>query len=176
MNFTIDDIVIHVARAAAQIISGKFLTDEQIRLISKNVVGAYFSDWLPVPKDEVEAKKRVELARLYITEASQIISGLQNDLDNQAMQLNQVIREIEEKRKVADHYATLIETNQKAFGAFKVEMEEAIRMQLQTESEKGKQARQIVSFIFWLITLILGAALGAYFIPLVNLIRSWLNI
>lgn len=171
----IEPVMIEFARAATQVITGRFLTNEQIRLISKNAVGAYFSDWLPTPKDEVEAKKRVEQARLHITEASYIISGLQNDLDNQAKQLDQIIREIEEKKKVVDHYTTLAETNQKAFGAFKVEMEEAIRKQLQAETEKGKRARQIVSFAFWVITLVLGAALGAYFIPLVGLIRSWLN-
>ena len=171
----IETVVIDLARAVTQIVTGKFLTEEQIRLVSKNVVGAYFADWLPNPKDEVEAKQRVEQARLHITEASQIISSLQGDLDNQAKQLDQIIREIEEKKKVADHYAILAETNQKAFGAFKVEMEEAIRKQLQAEAEKGKRARQIVSFVIWFITLVLGAALGAYFIPLVEFFRNWLN-
>ena len=136
------------SRATAQVLTGKFFTDESNLLISKNVVGAYFADWLPIPKDEVEAKQRVEQARLYITEASQIISSLQGDLNNQAQQLDQIIREIEEKKKVANHYATLAETNQKAFGAFKVEMEEAIRKELQAEAEKGKKARQVVSFIY----------------------------
>jgi len=172
----IETIVADLARAATQVITGKFFTDEQIRRISNNVVGAYIADWLPTSKDEAEAKQRVELARLHITEASNIISGLQDDLDNQAQQLDQILREIEEKKKVADHYATLAQTNQKAFEAFKVEMEEAIRKQLQAEAEKGKKARQVVSFILWFITLVLGAALGAYFVLLVELIRGWLNI
>jgi hypothetical protein len=162
--------------AIIQIITGRFFSDEQIRLMSKNAVGAYFAEWLPTPKDEVEAKKRVEQASLLIAEASHIISGLQGDLDNQAQQLDQVMKEIEEKKKVADHYSTLAETNQKAFEAFKTEMEESIRKQLQVEAKKGKKARQVVSFVLWFITLILGAALGAYFIPLINLIRTSLNI
>ena len=55
-------------------------------------------------------------------------------------------------------------------------MEEALRMQLRAELEKGKFIRRVVSFVFWLITLLLGAALGAYFIPLVELIRGWLKV
>jgi len=155
----INQLLGQVSRAVIQVITGKFLTDEQIRLISKNVVGAYFADLLPTPKNELEAKERIEQASLYITEASQIISGLQNDLDNQASQLDQIIREIEEKKKVANHYSMLAETNQKAFTAFKIEMEESIRKQLNAEANKGKRARQIVSAVMWLITLILGAAL-----------------
>lgn len=172
MSITVDLLGSELVRALSQVITGKFLTDEQIRNISKNVVGMYFTDWLPTPKDEADAKKRVEDASAHINEASRIISGLQTDLDNQSQQLDQIIREIEEKKKVADHYSALAQTNKEAFEAFKVEMEEAIRKQLQQEAERGKRARQIVSFIIWLITLVLGAALGAYFIPLIELIQS----
>jgi hypothetical protein len=172
----INTLTIELSKAAVQILTGNIFSDEQIRLISKNVVGAYLEDWLPTPKEVVESKQRVELARLHITEASQIISSLQGDLDNQAQQLDKIIKDIEEKRKIADHYSTLAETNEKAFEAFKVEMEKAIRMQLQSETEKGKKARKVVSFIVWFITLILGAALGAYFIPLVEFIKNLLKV
>lgn len=169
-------VLLDLTKASAQVITGKFLSDEQIQLISKNVVGSYFADWLPNQKDDVEAKNRVEQARLHISEASKIISGLKGDLDNQAQQLDQIINEIEDKKKIADHYSTLAETNQKAFEAFKIEMEEAIRKHLQAEAENGKRARQVVSFIFWSITLVLGAALGAYFIPIVEFFRNWIAI
>lgn len=42
-------------------------------------------------------------------------------------------------------------------------MESALRQELVAQSERGKTTRQIASFMLWLLTLILGAALGAYF-------------
>ena len=89
--------------------------------------------------------------------------------------LSQVIQEIEEKKVLVARYTTLLETDKKAFAAYKTEMEEALQRQLRAETERGKQLRQIISFSIWLITLIFGAALGAYFISLVEIIRSWLG-
>jgi len=175
MIIPMEEALLSLIRAASQIITGKLLSDEQIKQISENVVGAYFIDWLPETKHEKETKERVEEARSHIFQASQIISTLQDDLDNQTNKLDQIIIEIEEKKKLADHYSTLAETKEKAFEAFKIEIEKAVRVQLKAEAERGKKARQVVSFVFWLITLILGAALGAYFIPLVDLIRTWLT-
>ena len=50
-------------------------------------------------KEEADAKRRVDLARMHISEASGIISGLQDELNQQAQQLDQIIRNIEEKKK-----------------------------------------------------------------------------
>ena len=66
----------------------------------------------------------------------------------------------------------LAKTNRDAFDAFKAEMEEALREQLKAQAEKGKRVRQALSLIIWLVTLILGAAAGAYFIPIVNYVRG----
>jgi hypothetical protein len=54
-------------------------------------------------------------------------------------------------------------------------MEGILRKELRAEAEKGKLARQVVAVFVWTITLVLGAALGAYFIPLVTYIRGLLN-
>jgi predicted RNase H-like nuclease (RuvC/YqgF family) len=164
------------SKTLLQIITGKLFTEDQIRNISQNTIGAYFKDFFPPIKEEAEAKKRVEQAQAHINEASRIISDLQGELQNQAGQLDQIVREIEEKKKIADHYATLAETNQKAFEAFKEELEETLRKELRAESERGKRARQVVSLAFWIITLVLGAALGAYFIPLVTFLRGLIKI
>lgn len=51
-------------------------------------------------------------------------------------------------------------------------MEKTLKEQLIAQAEKGKRLRQAVSFVIWLVTLILGAALGAYFIPIINYIRG----
>jgi hypothetical protein len=93
-------------------------------------------------------------------------------VQEQAQQLDQIIRDIEEKKKQADHYAVLAKTNKEAFDAFKAEMEDTLRSELIAQAEKGKRVRQVVSFVIWLITLVLGAALGAYFNPILNYVRG----
>jgi hypothetical protein len=49
-------------------------------------------------------------------------------------------------------------------------MEEALRNELVAQANKGKRLRQSASFIIWLVTLILGAALGVYFPKIVALL------
>ena len=83
-------------------------------------------------------------------------------MENQAEQLDVLGKEIEEKKVLANRYAILAKTNQEAFAAFRAEMEDAVRTELLSQAEKGKRIRRVLTFIFWLITLILGAALGAY--------------
>lgn len=162
MNIRIELLWVELLRTLSRIATGKLLTDEQIQSISKNVVGSYFKDWLATPKRELEAERRVKEARRHIAEASQIITSLQNDLETQAKQLDELGREIDEKKSLANRYAVLAETNQEAFAAFKAEMEEAVRKELVAQAEKGMRTRRVITFIFWLITLTLGAALGAY--------------
>lgn len=170
------DFTTNLLRAMSQVLTSRWLTDEQIRTVSANVVGRYFSDWLPTPKEERDAAERVEAARIHISEASRIITGLRGDLDGQALQLNKIIEDIEQKKKTAEHYAVLAKTNQEAFAPIRAEMETAIREQLIAQASQGKRMRQFASVIVWLVTLVLGAALGAYFQPIVTAIRSWLHI
>ena len=166
----------NLLRALSQVLTSRWLTDDQIRNISATVVGNYFADWLPTQKEEREAAERVEAAGKHIVEASRIISGLRTDLDGQAQQLNQLIAEIEEKKKAAEHYAALAKTNQEAFTPMRVEMEKTIREQLIAQANQGKRMRQFASFLVWFVTLVLGAALGAYFTDVVAAVRGWLHI
>jgi hypothetical protein len=46
---------------------------------------------------------------------------------------------------------------------FKTEMEETLRKELNSQNEKGKTIRRTVSFVSWLIALVAGAFLGAWF-------------
>jgi hypothetical protein len=170
------DFTVSFIRALSQVLTSRWLTDAQIRGISASVVGRYFADWLPTPKEEHEAAERVAAAQKHIAEASRIITGLHTDLDTQAHQLTQIITDIEQKKKAAEHYAALARTNQKAFAPMRTEMERAIREQLVAQANQGKRMRQLASLIIWLITLVAGAALGAYFVPIVAAFRSWFHI
>ncbi len=98
-----------------------------------------------------------------MTEASKIISSLQGDLERQANQLDFLGKEIDQKKLIAERYAVLAQTNQEAFSAFKMEMEETLRKELNTQNEKGKTIRRTVSFASWSISLVIGAFLGAWF-------------
>ncbi|HEY9628715.1 MAG TPA: hypothetical protein V6C84_15555 [Coleofasciculaceae cyanobacterium] len=143
--------------------TGKLFTEAQVQTLTKSIVGKYFSDWLPTPQREAEAEERISAARIHITEATKIISGLQDDLEKQANQLDLLAREIDEKKQIAERYTILAQTNQDALAAFKAEMEETVRKELNAQNEKGKIIRQTVSFASWLIALIAGAFLGAWF-------------
>lgn len=170
------DTTTELIRVASQILSSRLLTEEQIRSISTNVVGQYFSDWFATPAQERETSEKVALAQRHISDATDIISAIRSDLDTQAKQLIKLVEDIAAKKKDAEHYAILAQTNQELFAPFKAEMERTIREQLVAQSNKDKHLRQVVSFIFWAITLVAGAALGAYFPELVGLIRATLHI
>ena len=156
-------LVSQISREAIKLLSGKLLTENQIQSISKYVVGRYFADLLPASEKETEAAERIASARMHITEASNIISSLQGNLEKQANQLELLENDIDQKKQIAERYAVLAQTNQDAFSAFKAEMEETLRKELNAQNEKGKIIRRTVSFASWLIALVAGAFLGAWF-------------
>lgn len=156
-------IWIDLFRATVQVLTSRWLSEDQIRGLSANIVGGYLSDWLPTPKQEREASSRVGAAQNHIAEASRIIAGLRTDLDGQAQHLNQLVKDIKEKKIAAVHYAALARINQETFAPMRVEMEAVIRDQLQKQANEGTRIRQIALAIVWLVTLVLGAALGATF-------------
>lgn len=153
-------------------LTGKLFTESQIRSITTHAVGKYFAEWLPEPEKDKAARERVEEAQGHIAKASSIIAGMQQELAAQTEQLDKLLSEIEEKKKLADQYAQLGKTNQEQFSAFRKEMEEVLRQELIAQSEQGKRLRQAASTVIWLVTLVLGAALGTYF----REVLTWLKI
>ena len=165
------DILQLITTEIIRILTGRLFTQEQIRLVSKHAVGRYFADFLPEPNDERMARERVEEALEHITHASNIITQLQVELGAQTQQLDAVLREIEQKKQLATKYEELAKTGKEQFSAFRSEMEAVLRRELETQSEKGKTARKIVSALLWVVTLVLGAALGTYFKEVIDWMR-----
>lgn len=168
LSSIIDAVITELIRA----VTGRLFTEEQIRSVTSHTVGKYFANWLPEPGQEKAARERVEEARSHISKASTIISAMQSELTAQTTQLDKVLLEIEEKKKLAEQYEQLAATKQEQFSAFRREMEEAIRQELVAQSENGKRVRQVASFSFWLVTLVLGAALGTYFKEVLAWLKS----
>ena len=81
----------------------------------------------------------------------------------QSAQLDKLLVEVEEKKRLAEKYGQLATTNQQQFAAFRSEIEEVLRKELMAQAEKGRRPRQVASFTIWLFTLVLGAWLGTYF-------------
>jgi hypothetical protein len=160
---SINELVLLVSNELARFITGRLFTEKQIRSITSHAVGKYLTDWFPEPEEERKARERVEEAKQHISEASTIISAMQTELINQSAELDKLLEDIEEKRKLAERYANLARTSEEKFSAFRLEIEEVLRKELRRQSEQGKIVRQIISISFWFITLILGAALGTYF-------------
>lgn len=161
--FLFSDIYSAIVNAGFRAITGRLFTDDQIRQVTSHAVGQYLSDFFPEPADERVARERVDEAKKHIEQANAIITQLQDELGSQTQQLDKVLKDIEEKKQLAMRYEALANTGKEQFSAFQLEMEDALRRELVTQSEKGKKARRIASFIIWLVTLVLGAALGTYF-------------
>lgn len=151
-----------LSEGLTRITTGVVLSQSQISKITKDLINNSLAMWLAAPAPSVRGEDRVAAARTHIDEASRMIAELKLDLEQQAAQLDAVGKEIEEKRTVAQHYAKLAETNQGAFAEFRLELENTLRTELETQAKKGRRVRRLVSIVIWIITLFLGAALGAY--------------
>jgi hypothetical protein len=166
------DFINAIGAEAIRTLTGRLFTDAQIRQIATHAVGKHFADLLPEPVEERAARERVEEARGHIEQASAIISQLQSELGSQTQKLDRVLAEIEEKKKLAMRYEALAKTGQEQFAAFRAEMEGALRQELTAQSEKGKTTRRLASGFLWLLTLVLGAALGTYFEEVLAWLRA----
>jgi len=168
-----NNLIIELTRILSRIITGRLLTEEQIGDLTGTVVGKYFTEWFPQPQDEIEAEKRVDSAKHHTAEATRIIGSIKEDLDSQADQLEKLSQEIDQKKSLAERYAAMASANQQTAEAFRAEVENALRRELSVQANRGKRLRQLASFTIWLVTLILGAALGAYFPQIVHWVKSF---
>lgn len=168
----IEQLYLSVLREVFRILTGKLFTEEQIQSITTHTIGRHFSEFFPVQQRDVDARERVAEARHHITQASNIISEMQANLSSQSEQLDSLLTEIEEKKELAAKYRILAETDQERFSLLRGEMENALREELIAQSDKGRRFRQFASVSVGLLTLVVGAALGAYFKDLIH----WLGI
>ena len=127
------------AAEAFRAITGRLFTEAQIRQVATHAVGKHFTNLLPEHVDDKAARQRVEEARSHIEQASSVISQLQSELGSQTQQLDKVLAEIEEKKRLAVKYEALAKTGQEHFAAFKSEVEGSLRQEMNNQSEKGKK-------------------------------------
>jgi hypothetical protein len=152
----------------SKIITGKLLTDAQITTASKTIVGSHFTDFLAPTQKEVEAKERIENARRHISEASTIISSIQNELEDQAAKLDFLVKEIEQKKELADRYATLAKANEEYFLAYRAEMEDAVRKELIAQSETHKNMRKVLAVFLFIFSAVFGGVVQFVMEPYVK--------
>ena len=91
--------------------TGHLFTDAQIKAVSSNAIGRYFSDLLPEPNEERAARERVE-------EASHIIAALNHELGTQTQQLDVVLQHLEEKKQQVQQYQVLATVGQEQFDVY----------------------------------------------------------
>lgn len=170
MNF-FPSLYVELIGALSRAITGRLFTDKEIKSVTSGAIGKYFADFFPTPKDTLAAEDRVETARKHIAAATGIILEMQENLESQNQSLEHLLKEIEEKKRLADRYQALAQINKAEFKAFREQMEESLRKGLTEQAGKGRRLRQAASLLVWIITLVVGAALGAYFKAVV----SWAN-
>ena len=167
----LETLIVQIYGEVIRSITGQLFTKDQISQITSHTIGRYLSSFFPEPEKDTKAIERVEEAKNHINQANVIITEMQVDLESQTKQLDLLLTDIAEKKQEAEKYRNLANTNEKKFNAFKDEMSEALRDELTQQSEDGKVLRRLATFSIWIITLILGAGLGAYFKDLV----VWIN-
>ncbi|MCI9865704.1 hypothetical protein RHIZ_07080 [Rhizobium skierniewicense] len=155
--------------ALARAITGALLTEEQIQQVSRHAVGRYFSELLL--EDRKSAKVKIERAYENLQSASVIISEIQSELEARRSALDLLLKEIEEKRNLADRYSHLAATNKEASAAIRAELEDTLKTELTARSRQGRGLRITVNSGIWLFTLLVGAGLGTYFKDIVD----WLS-
>jgi hypothetical protein len=121
------------------------------KLIREKVLGA----------DEQDIRDRAKVAAARIDEASTIISDIQTELSARSSELDKLMGLIEERQNEAMHWGNLASVNEEMASAFTKELEKGVREQLRAELNKGKRRRQVVSLIWWIFTLLIGAIVGA---------------
>lgn len=156
---SIELVASNIAQALTQLVTGKLLTDRQIRAISTNVIGRYFTDWLATPKDERQLDDRITEARNHLKRATEIILEFKDNLDTQTKQLDEVASQLNENKAEAQRYAALAKAGGEAVAAIRQELQAGLRDELEAQARKGRRLRQAVSFVVWLVTLFLGSYL-----------------
>jgi hypothetical protein len=168
----ISELYAEIGQQVIRAITGRLFTKKQIDAIVKNSIGKHFAEFFPTPEEEREAIERVVEAEAHIAKATAIVAQLQADLTSRSAALRALLADIEEKQKLAEHYAALASANEKQTAAIRGELEKAIRQELIAQANKGRRLRQAASFIAWTVTLVAGAALGAYFLDVIQYIKS----
>ena len=77
MSLIVKNLYGELISALTRAITGRLFSDEQIKSITSGAVGKYFADFFPTPKDEQEAREKVNAARKHIGAASAIILEMQ---------------------------------------------------------------------------------------------------
>lgn len=172
----VTDLSGEVVRTLIRMITGRLFTDDQIRDLTGSVAGRFLQAYLPEPAEEAAAGERVEAVRHHIAEANRLIGTLKDELDTQVGQLAVLEQTIDEKRLLASRYEALATANEAQAAAFRAEIEQTIRRELESQANRGKRLRQFASAVVWVVTLVLGAALGAYFTAIVAWAKTLLGI
>jgi len=119
-----------------------------------------------------DPRDKIMVAKRHMESAGAIFDELRADLDAQSKALDELVIKAEEKKKEADHYTRLASISEDAFSAYREEMERVIRVSLEEQAARGRRMRRIASGILTVTTLVVGAALGAYFKDIVAWMRA----
>jgi hypothetical protein len=160
--FEIQLLSSEIIRTLVQLVTGRLLSKKQIDSISSSLAGKLLANWLPQPEDQRPAQSRIEEAQKHIEGASKIVAELQNELHDQMEQLRVVAADIDAKRAKAEEYSALLKADEPTVRAMRSQMEEAVRHELQEQSSRGRRLRQVLAAIGWLLTLIIGSAVGSH--------------
>lgn len=167
MSLGIEIVLSPITIAISKIITGQLFSEEEIERLSKHTIGKHFKELFPVNENDQDIGSRVNNAQKHIAAAGSIVSSLQQDLTKESENLDLILEDIKAKKIEFEKYQELAEIDKKKIDHLKAEMQTTLRNELTNQSNKGKWGRRFL----WVMTLLIGAALGAYFKDIV----AWLT-
>ena len=172
MSFHVSLLVSEISDELIRTLTGRLFSQSQIKQITDHSLGRYFKSLFPEDADTSSSQEKIVEAKNHIQSAVEIVDTLKRELSAQSETLEQLTSEIEEKKKTAEIYANLANTNVHAAEAMRDEIRMSIKNELLSQSETGRTIRRFASLIIWLVTLIAGAVLGNYFEEIISFLRG----
>lgn len=139
------------------------LSEEAIKALISSAIHDSIRDWAKSQKP-IDITEKSKIAQVHLSEAINIVKELQNEIGNYNHLLSQIAESVDEKKQVAEHWERLANINQEVAQALTQEIESRVSRQIRNELDRDKRKKQIISALFYVLAIFLGAIAG-YYVP-----------
>lgn len=147
--------------------SNGFIREDKLEEIILDAVNVSANKLAGIPTSqtaervEEDFSNRVQAAGEHLRLAGSILDALKINLDRQHQELVNVQAEIEQRKQDVEYWTKLAGINQETAAALRRELEQALQTQIRQELDRGKRIRLVMSFIFWVVTIVVSGIVGA---------------
>ncbi len=158
--------ILNIGNATIGILSPMELSESAITNIASDVLVEFIEKrllGLNLTKEEQDDfRKRAQIASKHLTDASNVLTELQDVLNKRTKDLDLLLSEIDTKRIEAEHWQEIASVNEGLAQALTKEIEKRVQQQIRAELDRNKTRKQLLGIIGWIFTLIISGFVGAY--------------